>query len=793
MSTLSTPSDTASSETSSTTTVTWETHKANFFSKHSKIWKRPRVLKLFDEETGTTQAYKVLRLGHLGEGGCGSVDHVLISKGEDVWEEAALKCIPKVNTGSYENEVRMFKELNGGGDQFATADLWGKRWSQGYTITRVAAFGSLADVLHWAKRFFVPLATQDNSTASGHFFAHMVSRDGALRIIRRILKAVDELHKHDVLHRDLKPGNILCTGRAIKNGFLSDVSITIADFGLSEFMQDGEGVGRCGTTGYVAPEEVFDEKSDIFSVGWILAELLTGLYPPDVESSTPKFSFERVTGNFELEANLYQLVQSLTAKNPCERLGASQALRIVESLLEDFFDEDVATPPYNPPWHVNRFTSRQLQEMFPEIDLEGGHRLQNIANPYPNANHVASVSHIRFLGTAAAARVPAPLWANNWGLGPRAKVPASQEWNPATSGTDTDTDYLQNPWSVPERLTFCESESESQDIADHYKDPIPQPEQLESIDETEYLNHSDIDEICLSQNDHPSHPDISSHVSSVSDEEQGEICVARRVRFVGREDARLVKLPATRVEPVETSFVGRFKVVRVVRHIARKSSTPLILSELDRNAVKLLPFAVLTAPTPFAGWPCIPSIRAGVGIPWQAVIRLGQTLGRAHESAPLTPARFALPAPENEKETKILGREGNGSEQSELDNSQGEASKHSEVDDSESKVDTSERDPSDSGTSEQSGLSNREESESSNSEQSELRNSERDSSEAEASRSSGSDSACGNVASSKHSSNSTPTSHGENERETKRSRMGRGLRRAVERVRKRIRTVLTKG
>ncbi len=104
----------------------------------------------------------------------------------------------------------------------------------------------------------------------------------AAEIARQCLCALQAAHKLLIHHRDLKPANVFVarTGQSI------DVKVT--DFGLAGFrggetQASGPGVFR-GTPGYAAPEQVFlwpdmDASSDLFSVGAMLFEMLTGLVP----------------------------------------------------------------------------------------------------------------------------------------------------------------------------------------------------------------------------------------------------------------------------------------------------------------------------------------------------------------------------------------------------------------------------------------------------------------------------------------------------------------------------------
>src|SRR5262245_44668057 len=116
----------------------------------------------------------------------------------------------------------------------------------------------------------------------GESLRDRLSREGALplvaalRIAREVAEALDYAHRHDVLHRDIKPENIL----------LEDGQAVVADFGIARPIAAGEtGLTAAGlmvgTPAYVSPEQVsgeapLDGRSDLYSLGCVLFEMLTG-------------------------------------------------------------------------------------------------------------------------------------------------------------------------------------------------------------------------------------------------------------------------------------------------------------------------------------------------------------------------------------------------------------------------------------------------------------------------------------------------------------------------------------
>lgn len=100
--------------------------------------------------------------------------------------------------------------------------------------------------------------------------------------IKQVLRALSHAHEVGIVHRDIKPHNIMV---------LNDGTIKVMDFGIARFARD-EGLTTTaqaiGSVHYISPEQarsdVTDEKSDIYSVGVVLYEMLTGIKPFDGEN-----------------------------------------------------------------------------------------------------------------------------------------------------------------------------------------------------------------------------------------------------------------------------------------------------------------------------------------------------------------------------------------------------------------------------------------------------------------------------------------------------------------------------
>jgi len=132
---------------------------------------------------------------------------------------------------------------------------------------------------------------------SGNDLRKMIRTQGpfpigaAVEYITQVCEGVAEAHAHGIIHRDLKPSNLLVTKRA--DG--SDL-VKILDFGISKWSAMGEEEGELTQTGvvlgspkYMSPEQLFgagsvDSRTDIWSIGAILYELIGGRPPYDQPS-----------------------------------------------------------------------------------------------------------------------------------------------------------------------------------------------------------------------------------------------------------------------------------------------------------------------------------------------------------------------------------------------------------------------------------------------------------------------------------------------------------------------------
>ncbi len=209
------------------------------------------------------QNFGPYRLGRLlGEGGMGVV---YLAEREDLGNLAAIKILrdawmSPARRERFALEQRTLAQLNHP------------------SIARLYDASMLADGTPWFAMEYV-----DGVPLTAYCAARHCSIGERLRLFRAVCDAVDYAHQHAILHRDLKPSNILVK---------EDGAVRLLDFGIAKQLEgdiasprDTRTALRLMTPAYAAPEQIRGEnasiQSDVYSLGVILYELLTGQVPFD--------------------------------------------------------------------------------------------------------------------------------------------------------------------------------------------------------------------------------------------------------------------------------------------------------------------------------------------------------------------------------------------------------------------------------------------------------------------------------------------------------------------------------
>jgi serine/threonine protein kinase len=158
--------------------------------------------------------------------------------------------------------------------------------------------------------------------------------DKALKITADVLAALEISHEMGLVHRDIKPGNVMMTKRGV---------VKVMDFGIARAMQSGvtsmTQTGMVvGTPQYLSPEQALgrgvDARSDLYSVGIMLFQLVTGRLPFDADSplaiAYAHVQEEPVAAssiNRALPPAVDALIARALKKNPNERFPSADAMR----------------------------------------------------------------------------------------------------------------------------------------------------------------------------------------------------------------------------------------------------------------------------------------------------------------------------------------------------------------------------------------------------------------------------------------------------------------------------------
>jgi len=163
---------------------------------------------------------------------------------------------------------------------------------------------------------------------------HRLLPERSLEIIDGVLRALEYSHQAGIVHRDIKPGNVMVT----RNG-----DIKVMDFGIARAMSDAQATMTqtaqvIGTAQYLSPEQArgdrVDARSDLYSAGCLLYELLTGR-PPFTGDSPVAIAYQHVRENpippsrIDPDIPLWAdaIVLKAMAKSPADRYQSAAEMR----------------------------------------------------------------------------------------------------------------------------------------------------------------------------------------------------------------------------------------------------------------------------------------------------------------------------------------------------------------------------------------------------------------------------------------------------------------------------------
>ncbi|HEX3373488.1 MAG TPA: protein kinase [Edaphobacter sp.] len=168
-------------------------------------------------------------------------------------------------------------------------------------------------------RTFIIMAYYEGESLAERIRSGPIPAREAVDIALQMARGLAAAHARQIAHRDIKPSNVMLT---------SSGSIKIVDFGLAHSLgpETATELGITGTVAYMAPEQangrVMDERSDIWSVGVVLAEMLTGRNPFDrgtISATIIAILSEPPLAMDGVPVELQQIVYRALSKDPAGR------------------------------------------------------------------------------------------------------------------------------------------------------------------------------------------------------------------------------------------------------------------------------------------------------------------------------------------------------------------------------------------------------------------------------------------------------------------------------------------
>jgi eukaryotic-like serine/threonine-protein kinase len=288
-----------------------------------------------DPRIGTLLAERYRIDALVGEGGMGKVysaEHVLMRK------RLAVKVLRRELTTVPEVVARFEREAMAAGN------------IEHPNVAGATDFGKLSDGAVFLVLEFVSGRSLRDEIARGPFAV-----DRALHIARQISSALNAAHAQGIVHRDLKPENVMLVEKGGDPDFVKVLDFGIAKVPLGDSVPPGPSKGNpitkagmvFGTPEYMSPEQALgqtvDGRADLYALGVILFEMLSGVRPFSSQSSvgilgqqlskpTPTFA-ERAPGVL-VPPSVEQIARKLLSRDASERYeSASELSRAIDALL----------------------------------------------------------------------------------------------------------------------------------------------------------------------------------------------------------------------------------------------------------------------------------------------------------------------------------------------------------------------------------------------------------------------------------------------------------------------------
>ncbi len=195
---------------------------------------------------------------------------------------------------------------------------------------------SIFDVGETGQVYYMAMEYLDGGSLKDRILRGAIEPAQALAIVRQIATALGYAHGMGYIHRDIKPDNIM---------FRKDGTAVITDFGIARAMDSKTKLTKTGmsigTPHYMSPEQArsrqLDGRSDIYSLGCVLYEMLAGKVPYEADDSVGVIiqHLQEPIPQLPVSLGRYQpLIDQMMAKDPARRVqSADQACQLIDSYL----------------------------------------------------------------------------------------------------------------------------------------------------------------------------------------------------------------------------------------------------------------------------------------------------------------------------------------------------------------------------------------------------------------------------------------------------------------------------
>ena len=242
--------------------------------------------------------------------GCGGMGVVYKAEDTKLHRIIALKFLPPSFSSDEEAKTRFIHEA-----QSASA-------LDHNNICNIHEIGETDD-----GQLFISMAFYDGETLKDKIAKGPIGIDEAMKITLQICEGLEKAHKNEIIHRDIKPANIFIT---------NDGVIKILDFGLAKAKGQTQLTkmdSTLGTVDYMSPEQadgkVVDKRTDIWSIGVVMYEMLTGQRPFKAEyEQAVIYSILNKEPEVipEIDAPLQHIISKALAKNPDDRYQGTEEI-----------------------------------------------------------------------------------------------------------------------------------------------------------------------------------------------------------------------------------------------------------------------------------------------------------------------------------------------------------------------------------------------------------------------------------------------------------------------------------